>query len=135
VNTKVIEFDGVNLVVPIIDGYPLHMPYPSLDEFSSYCGPGSGLGDWLVPETLSGLRVSAACYIHDVMWDYAEPTWGEFHYSNSVFVRNLIEIVLVKTPDEDDVQAKRLSEALVYYMAVDKGFKVFWKLKREQEFI
>jgi len=95
------------------------------DEFGTCCGPGE-FGDKFVPDTMWGLRVSAACYVHDFMWSVCEPTWSEFHYSNSVFLHNLLSIIEV---NGGFLKYLRSYRAVTYYMAVDTAFKVFWANK------
>ena len=130
--TVEITFDGVRLIVPSVNGWPLEMPHPSFDEFDTYCGPGSGLGDALVPDHIYGVIISPACYIHDTMFHMADPAWSDFHHSNSVFFHNILAIIEAHGTKKD--KHKRFYRAVTYYTAVDIGWgeDVFWRLKKRQ---
>lgn len=128
-------FDGVHLLVPILDdGDFLEFPHKNFDTFDTYCGPGTGLADSLVPDDIYGIKISPACYLHDVMWEMAEGTWRDFHYSNSVFFHNILRIIEHFAPPvgEEKVRHERYYRAVTYYMAVDGdvGASLFWRLKR-----
>lgn len=134
--TVEIEFDNVLLLVPEINGGPLGMPYESYETFDTFCGPGKGLGDLLVPDDIDDIIVSPPCYIHDTMFAIAAPTWGDFHYSNSVFLHNIIQTLTYFSINDSGSARKyhRFYRAITYYMFVDcsKGAKIFWDLKKKQ---
>jgi hypothetical protein len=138
--TRKIIYDGVSLIVPIIDGCPLTMPHRGFDDFDTYCGAGKGIGDLIVPDDIFGVVISPACYIHDKMWLYCEPTWRDFHHSNSVFFHNILSIIDYFAPpvcDEEEVRTERYARAVTYYTAVDSAFgpTIFWRMKKNQELI
>lgn len=126
-NTVQVTIEGIKLVMPtqLKDTWPDIL----LKDFKSYCGAGSGIGDLIVPERIFGLKVSHVCYIHDTMFDLSEATWGDFHYSNSIFLHNLIETIMTKSSTPQS-RRLRLEHALNYYTAVDTiGSHIFWKQK------
>ncbi len=131
--TRIYNFIGPNQeVVPIVA--PVDMDFPSvyLNDYGSYCGAGKGFGDVIVPETVWGLTISIACYVHDKMWEDALPTWEAFHASNSIFLRNIISCIRVQSRSSF-LKSLRMYRAVTYYNAVDKfGKKIFWDLKDEQ---
>jgi len=108
----------------------IEWPAIHLEKFGTYCGPGHGIGDLLVPDTMWGLKVSAACYVHDFMWAVAEPSWADFHYSNSVFLHNLLRII---DAHGGILKYLRSYRAVTYYAAVDSvAFaKIFWAMKKQ----
>lgn len=115
-----ITFDGVELIVPMLDGRPLPMPYPSFKDFDTFCGPGK-LGDMIVPDCIFGVHVNAACYIHDVMNAMAQDT-EEDHQGNVVFRKNMFAIIEAFEPQpawEDKYHHARYQRALTYYEWVD----------------
>lgn len=42
---------------------------PESEREKGSCGPGSGFGEWLVPETIWGMPYTDCCQIHDKMYD------------------------------------------------------------------
>lgn len=90
-NTIQERFDGVNLVRPLGDFRWCH---PAFDGFPACCGAGTAgtIGNDIVPESILGMKVSPACFVHDWMFNKAPRTWANFHYANSVFLVNLLEI-------------------------------------------
>jgi hypothetical protein len=94
VNTILERFDGVSLIRPLGD---FRWPHPTFAGFPECCGAGQGAGNKVVPETILGLPVSPACCVHDWMFNHSPKTWGNFHYSNSVFLVNLLEINRTKS--------------------------------------
>lgn len=127
---SLVGFKGVQ--IPIIA--PINIEFPSLyvANYTSHCGAGKGLSDVIVPETLWGLKVSPACFVHDFMWDEASPTWNDFHISNSVFLRNILSIVECNSASSI-LKRLRMYRAVTYYNAVDSiGESVFWNIKTRQ---
>jgi hypothetical protein len=57
------------------------------------CGPGKGLGDKLVPETIWGLPITKACEIHDFMYTFGEKTEDYKQASDRVFLANILTII------------------------------------------
>lgn len=136
--TVQIIYDGVRLTVPIVDGSPLHMPHNGFDDFDTYCGPGKGWGDKLIPDEIYGIIISPACFIHDKMFFYAKASWVDFHLSNSVFFHNILNIIEHFDPpigdEKEEARHERYYRAVTYYMAVDSGWgpSIFWNLKKKQ---
>ena len=113
---------GCVLEVPIMpNGEPLHLPYNDWDEWPTFCGPGSGIGDKIVPDKIFGVPVNVACYIHDTTEGLAESR-EEDHQSNVMFRKNLeaiIEHLEPKPTWEDKHHHARYYRAMTYYAAVD----------------
>lgn len=131
--TKIYTFIGpkqekVQIVAPV----DIYFPSMYLNDYGSYCGAGKGFGDIIVPETVWGLTISIACYTHDWMWDNCLPTWEAFHFSNSVFLRNILACIRGMSRS-GFLKRLRNYRAVTYYNAVDKfGKKIFWNIKEEQ---
>lgn len=71
-----------------------------------------------------GLKISAACFIHDWMRSHAEYTWEYFHSSNAVFLRNMLTII--DTQSVWLLKSFRRYRAGLYFAAVDAvGAKIF----------
>lgn len=123
--TKKLHIDGVTLIVP--ESYRAR--YSLLDHFPSCCGAGDGIGNMLVPETMYFLRISAACYIHDLCWKIAENTWADFHQSNYIFLVNILAIIRAKSGNTI-TRRLRNRRALKYFTAVDEtGAMIFKSMK------
>ena len=94
------------------------------------CGPGRGVLEWLVPETMYGLSVSPACSIHDYMYTYGK-TSDDKCEADIVFLNNMIRLI------ESDggwwlLRKLRLRRAYVYYEAVkDFGGPYYWNEKNK----
>lgn len=125
--TKCIIIDGVELIVR--DGYtPSHT---KLNQFPACCGAGVGISQWAIPERMYFLRISAACEIHDNMFEHGAPTYAEFHQINGVMQKNLRAIIRAKSCWI--MRYPRLIRAEEYFFAVDTaGIFVYKNLKKEQ---
>lgn len=127
--THTIMLEGVPLLAP----QGVLLPFTKISECPPCCGAGDGIGEKLIPETMWGLPISPACYIHDKEWPLAQPTWEAFHASNSHFLHNLVTLVNY-TSQSDILRHIRLYRCVTYYNAVDSQLNhVFWKLKEEQQ--
>lgn len=129
--TKEVRFDGdLHLVVP--DHPDFQWPAPSVLRFPPCCGPEKWNERYYIFDEVYGLRISPACFVHDVMWDLAEPSWGDFHYSNSIFLHNLLSIINTRS-ESSVLRFLRRHRAYKYYEAIDLfGHKYFWQLKNEK---
>ena len=128
--TKEIVVEGIFFVIPV----ELFADWPDgpLDKFQPCCGAGHGLGERLVPESVFGVRITPACYIHDHCWALAEPSWADFHAANSIFLHNMLAIIQTRSSHKL-ARAIRNYRALTYYNAVDiAGQDIFWALKNGQ---
>ncbi len=129
--TKHICLQGVALEVP--EGYD--PPTSVLTEFPNCCGAGKGFGEKVIPETIWGLCISAACHIHDYSWEVAAATETDFKQSNSMFLRNIKNIIITKSAN-GFTRALRNIRAMTYYVAVEEvGIYGFWNLKEDQGLI
>ena len=129
--TRII-YCGRDLWVPVLpNGEPLHMPYRSWSEWEkTYCGPGSGIGDWVVPEKFpGGTVITPCCYIHDIGGQLAESVEEEAT-NDRMFARNMMEAIFYHHP-LDVIGDKEHTDMLwltAYYVSVDKRIK--YKEKR-----
>ena len=129
-NTITTTFDSVQLVCP---SEKFMWPHPTFKGFPSACGAGK-LGDYLIPDTLWGLNVSPACYIHDQMWSLAEPSWSDFHASNALLFVNCAFIIQARSANFF-IRDLRIARAATYLLAVSTlGAPIFWSLKEKQGF-
>jgi hypothetical protein len=87
------------------------------------CGPG-GVGDWLVPDSIWGLNIKPACFIHDYMYAVGE-TEEDKRWADQVFLSNMLQMVDSETTKIPFIgvilRAKRRSLAMLYYTAVVEG--------------
>ena len=95
------------------------------------CGPGSGWLEKAIPESILGIRVSQACYIHDKCWKYARG-WEGFHASNGVFLFNLNSIITAKSCWLLRGVRRRLAFKGFLLVESPLGAKHFWKCKGEK---
>lgn len=133
--TKLVDFTyngkiTIQLIIPEPEN--IRIPHSEILDYETFCGPGSKWGDRAVPDTMYFLKVSPACFIHDLSWAVCEPTWSAFHNSNAIFRKNLKAIVRGATKNRI-LKWLRLKRCEIYFWAVDKsiGSKVFWEDKRK----
>jgi hypothetical protein len=126
---------GIELEIPP----HLEMYFPPLgyEDFPlNFCGAGSGIGEWIVPDTLwTGddlIKLSPACAIHDTDWVHATPTWDYFHESNSRLYTNIKSIILAKATTERSERFARRVPALYAHAVDTAGRKIFWTIKKKQ---
>jgi len=89
------------------------------DAWESFgCGPGDGIGDRLVPDTMYGLNVSEACRVHDWYYRfYPEDTEDARAMADRIFRNNLLRIVRAKT-ENPILRWLRERRCVAYYLAV-----------------
>jgi len=92
-------------------------------ELATYgCGPGKGIGDKLVPDTMWGLNVKVCCIVHDLDWAKATCI-SDLERANERFLVNLIK--LINNESVWFLKGPRRIRALTYYSAVqDIGTKI-----------
>lgn len=131
--TREVRFDGdLFLIVPDDDAFS--WPADSVLEFPACCGPEKWNSKFYIFDKLFGLRISPACWVHDWMWDICTATWQNFHYSNSVFLHNILSIINTRS-EVSALRFLRRHKAFAYYDAIDiGGAKYFWQLKKDQGF-
>jgi len=132
-NTKVYNLIGKNgVTVPLVAPDDIKFPTMYLEDFESYCGAGDGIGDWLIPETMFWLKVSASCWVHDKMWSTANGSWEDFHYANSVFIHNLISIISYQSKSTI-LKHARMYRAVTYFNAVDSiGASIYMAMHKDK---
>jgi len=120
--------------IPFLIPASIQWPNIKLSDFGDYCGAGEDIGAKIVPDSIWGLKISSACFIHDVSWEMAEPSWSDFHETNAMFMYNLSSIIICNSKSWI-LKYLRLYRCVTYHNAVDSiGAKIFWRLKREQKY-
>jgi hypothetical protein len=95
------------------------------------CGT-KGLVGFLVPDTLWGLRITAACDIHDFMYAIGA-TIRDKETADRVFLNNMLRIINEHT-HYDWLKRLRAGRAQNYYRAVVHfGGPAFWAGKNKPE--
>jgi hypothetical protein len=93
---------------------------------------GCGAVGWkidLVPDTLYGLGIRAACDIHDYMYHTGE-TIEDKNEADRVFLNNMLRLITAKTKHKW-LRRLRRRRALLYYFAVKNfGGPAFWDGKQ-----
>lgn len=89
------------------------------EEFASFgCGPGDGIGNWLVPDTAWGLSLKPACTIHDWYYRfYSDRSEVGKKLADVVFANNMVRIVNHHTK-KALIRRFRLMRVEKYYKAV-----------------
>lgn len=130
-----------NHTLKVIDGVPfitrrgIEIPYQKLKEFPNSCGAGQGFWERIVPERIYFLRISPACYFHDIDMEFTEPTEEGFLLMNYIFLINTLSIINFKSKWEW-LKPIRRYRAITYYNAVNTRIalrEIFWELKRQQK--
>lgn len=109
---------------------PSYWKLPYEERKRRRCGPGRGVLEWLVPETIYGVSVTSACSIHDFMYSIGS-TIEDKNEADRVFLNNMIRLI-----ESHDglffMQRLRLKRAFLYYEAVSHfGGPAFWKNKNK----
>ena len=134
---------GLQVTEPMV---PLFPPCSYADFPTRYCGAGNGWGERMVPDYIFSatrflpkpfniaIKISPACFIHDLDFRFAAPTWEAFHAANARLFANINAIADKQSehyPSALRRQALRYSE--IYGHSVDTiGRPVFWSLKRDE---
>ena len=96
----------------------------SNDELNQYgCGPGGGMGDKLIPDTMYFLNVKVCCIVHDLDWSNCTTASG-YERANETFLINLIRFINGKS--NVFMRLLRRNRALTYYNAVQEIGKKYW---------
>lgn len=108
-------------------------PKEMVDKVVGGCGPG-GFGDYLVPDTIYGIRIREACRIHDFYYSAFMPGTYECKFeADRVFLNNMIRIIKVGTKNRV-LRLLMMNRAKEYYLAVKYfGGGAFWKNKNDPE--
>lgn len=125
-------FDDVTFVVPSV---PIEFPHKDIKSFGTYCGPGDGVGDKLVPDVIPIFRVklSPACWIHDLCFQLGDPTWSDFRLANSGMLTNAVACVYAQTNTYFTRRlCTRIVQGYVYSVDCELGMFTYWKLKLRQ---
>lgn len=127
-NTRIVNFDGVNLIVP--DDSAFDFPWPQFDGFPECCGPGpiDSLGNDIVPESIMELNISPACFIHDWTFTYWPKTFTSFLQANTLFIKNMLRINKVKGGSYIK-RLLRIPPITLFYVAVS-GFAGWENFKK-----
>ena len=72
-----------------------------LKDWPTFCGAGSGLGDWIVPDKINHKIISPGCFIHDLDWAIADGSKQAWTESNHRFCRNIKNLVKAQIIDQD----------------------------------
>ena len=113
---KIEMFDGVPLRVPTLPEF--FWPGKTLAEIPTCCGPGpvGQVGDYLVPDVIKKLPVSAACWPHDFMFRYGSGR-ADFKLANDTFLHNMWSLNEYLGGDVHE-KLERLPRIYAYYKAV-----------------
>jgi hypothetical protein len=92
------------------------------------CGPGRGVLEWLVPETMYGLTITPACAIHDFSYRIGQNDQDKTD-ADDVFLNNMVRIIEAHTNNKI-LLCLRLRRAKTYYQMVKQfGGVAFWSGK------
>ena len=88
-----IEYANTQLVIPVmlVKYFPVDIDYKNLPTF---CGPGGGIGDKAVPDTVKGVWVAVCCLIHDWCFSVGSRSVTNFIFANLIFLWNLVSLVM-----------------------------------------
>lgn len=87
----------------------------TLNRVCNGCGT-RGIGGWLVPDKMWGLKVTTACNIHDWMYSKCETPEDE-DYSDFIFRENLRRVIKARTKNPI-LRWLRLRRADLYFICV-----------------
>ena len=104
----------------------------SLSMLVGGCGPG-GIGDHIVPDTLWGMKVTAACAIHDFYYSEMMPGTIECkEEADRVFLNNMLRIVDARSKNKLLKRLRRRRAKTYYYCVKWWGGPAFWEHKNTE---
>lgn len=112
-----------------LDCPPGYLQLSDLERFTicNGCGAAGAKFDF-VPDTIYGLRITEACFIHDYAYHIGR-TAEDKVAADLQFLNNLMTII--NTKSHWSLKALRRWRAMTYYTAVcDKGHAAFWEGKK-----
>lgn len=99
-------------------------------------GAGPRYFGWMVPDTIYGLRITAAANIHDYMFSEFHQPWSddEFHRANRIFLNNMHRLIQGGKRWRW-LRTLRRARAMTYFKAVDSpiGSIIYWNGKNKPE--
>jgi len=117
VKTIFTMYDDVLMEIPEVPDFV--WPTFSSKNFPPCCGAGGGWGEKLVPDSLIGINISPACFVHDWMYEYAPKDHDTFDQANSMMYRNILAIIAVKGKCLSILELVTVvKEAGIYYEAI-----------------
>ncbi len=104
----------------LVDLWPSRLP---LDKWPSFCGAGSGIGDWIIPENIAGVCCSCVCFDHDVSWAIADNTVKGAMDSNWRMYNNLRNLTLANYDQAKHSKSYVEFKCILYLFGVCIGLK------------
>lgn len=96
----------------------------ALKDWPTFCGAGSGPGDWFVSDYICGVYVSPCCFQHDIDFSALDSTWGNFFNANMRLYLNLRAFVYANV-DRKRYSNRRIEASCLKYFS---GVMLFgWK--------
>jgi len=128
-----IEYAGAEIEMPsfLADIWPDKLP---LDKWPDFCGPKGFLGK-AVPETITGVCISASCFIHDIMYAIAPDTVKWFVRSNIIFNRNNKSLVMANYDKSRYTSVEVLFYTSCFFHVVQMLGKGYWKSDYEDRIV
>jgi hypothetical protein len=109
---------------------PLYWNLTNEERDRYRCGPGRGVLERIVPETVYGLCITPACAIHDFMYSVGEDDYDKID-ADDVFLNNMVRIIEAHTTSKI-LLCLRLRRAKTFYQMVKIfGGPAFWKDKNK----
>ena len=106
------------------------MPEKTRNKKYEGCGPGH-LGNYFVPDTVWGLRITEACRIHDHEYEIGE-TMRDKRKADLHLYRNIVVLIYQGNTKDKDILRSRLKRAHMYYWFVKTfGRSAFYHNKEE----
>ena len=91
------------------------------------CGPGRGLLERIIPDSIYGLCITESCSIHDYMYQVGEPSNEGKEEADRVFLNNMLRQIEECQDVCADLLMKRLDRAQLYYSFVKNfGGPAYW---------
>lgn len=123
--TKIDNFLGIDYEVP--DSPQFFWPDMKIySEFPTSCGAGK-FGDTLIPDTVWGLCLSPACWVHDLSWTLAKQSWSDFFQTNNMFRKNMLKINEMTSGSFIEKSIRRAAIYRYYISVCSFGAYYFWK--------
>jgi len=103
-------------------------------EWPTFCGAGDGIGDALVPDKIRGVRISPACFIHDIGWATSKETVSSFLAENWYLAWNIRALIVASELAWWKRELAVIRAWAIYFVAVSTiGMFAFDPLKTTDE--
>jgi hypothetical protein len=114
-----LDYRGALLSVPLFVA-PLWPHDLDPGSWPTFCGAGEAAGDWIIPDSVRGVSLAPACFVHDLDWATSPDTVSACARANLRFLGNCLAMIKAARMGWPQRQLSRL-RCLAYFAGVSVG--------------